>query len=309
QVPYGPALSTLALVWALTLLNLRGVHAAGHFQVATTIIKLLPLLLVIAIAASLLAGSSGEIAPFEPQDLSIPAVSGAAALTLWALLGFEAASAAAERVRDPELNIPRATMWGTAVTGLVYLFVCSAAALMLPQEVASSSPAPLATFVERYWSAGPAVFVTLCAIVSCVGAANGWILIQGEMPRNLACKGQFPYWFAATDGRGTPRRALVAGSALASVLLMINAGKSTQGLFEFLLLVTTSAALWFYLVLAMAAWKLRIVRPFALAGAAYAIWTLWGAGLEADAWSIALVLAGLPVWWWTRRNRAIAEPA
>jgi APA family basic amino acid/polyamine antiporter len=80
-------------------------------------------------------------------------------------------------------------------------------------------------------------------------------------------------------------------------------------LFEFLLLLTTSAVLWFYLALALAAWKLKVARPFAVLGAAYSVWTLWGAGFEADAWSLALTLLGLPIYWWTRREARLAAHA
>ncbi|MXO59096.1 amino acid permease [Altererythrobacter salegens] len=307
-VPFGPAIGALVIVWAITLINLRGVRSAGDFQVLTLAIKLIPLVMVIVIAAALLAGGNAEVAPLQSHEISFSAISGAATLTLFALLGFEVAGVAAERVRNPEVNVPRATMWGTALTGLIYLFVCSAVALMLPQDVATTSAAPLATFVERYWSAGPAALVTVFAIVSCFGAINGWILIQGEMPRAMAEKGELPGWFGVTDAQGTPRRALVTGSVIASVFLLLNGSRSMHGLFDFFLLLTTSGALWFYLVMAMAAWRLKVARPFAVVGVAYSLWTLWGAGLEADLWSFALMLAGLPLYWWTRRDQA-ARPA
>jgi APA family basic amino acid/polyamine antiporter len=297
-----PALAALVLLWAITLLNLRGVRAAGHFQVATLLLKVIPLIVVIVLAAGVLAGGGGEIAPFDPVDIGLTAVNGAAALTLWALLGFECASVAAARVEDPEINIPRATMWGTGLTGLLYLLVCSAIALMLPADLAAASPAPFSTFVERYWSAGPAALVAVFAVVSCVGALNGWVLLQGEMPRDMAARGLLPRWLAKTDMGGTPRRGLLVSAAIASLFVLMNAARTMQGLFEFLLLLSTSAALWLYLACALAAFRLGVARVPAVIGAAYALWTLWGAGVEASALSLALMAAGLPLWWWTRRE-------
>jgi APA family basic amino acid/polyamine antiporter len=75
-----------------------------------------------------------------------------------------------------------------------------------------------------------------------------------------------------------------------------------QGIYEFVLLLSTSAALWLYLAVALAAWRLKVVRPFALIGAIYALWTLWGAGIEASGWSLVLMLAGLPLYWWAKRE-------
>jgi APA family basic amino acid/polyamine antiporter len=307
--PFMPAIAAAGLLWAMTLVNLRGVKAAGRVQVVTVMLKLVPLLVVIALAAGALLAGTGEIAPFEPEAASLSALSGAAALTLWALLGFECASLAAARVKDPALNVPRATMWGTALTGLLYLTVCSGIALMLPQAVASASPAPFATFVARYWSAGPAALIAAFAVISCLGALNGWILMQGELARSMAERGMLPAWLAATDARGTPVRGLVVGSAIASVFALMNASRTMQGLFEFLLLLSTSASLWLYLACAVAAVRLKVAAPWAVLGVVYALWTLWGAGLAASGLSLVLMAAGLPLYWWARRERASVEQA
>lgn len=304
-----PAALAVVLVWALTLNNLLGVRAAGDFQVVTVLLKIVPLLVVIVLAAVVLARGSGTLPPFETDSLSLGRVGGAATLTLWALLGFECASLAAARVRDPEKNVPRATLWGTGLTGLLYLTVCSAIALLLPQDLAASSPAPFATFVDRYWSAGPAALVAVFAIVSCVGALNGWVLMQGEMTRSMAERGLLPAWLAATDARGTPRRALLVSAAIASLFALMNASRTMQGLFEFLLLLSTSASLWLYLAFSLAAWKLGVSRIWALLGAVYALWTLWGAGIDASGLSLLLMAAGLPIYWLARREVAAAAPA
>ena len=300
--PMAPALCSIALVWAMTLINLRGVHAAGNFQILTVVLKTLPLLAVIVVAAIVLGDGSAEIRPYEPATINGTDLRGAAALTLFALLGFECASLAAAQVENPEVNVPRATMWGTALTGLIYLLVCSAVALMLPEAEAVASPAPLASFVARYWSAEAASLVTVFAIISCVGAINGWVLMQGELPRNMAMRRMLPAWFGRTDARGTPLQALIASSVIATLCLLINASRSMQGIYEFVLLLSTSAALWLYLACALAAWRLRIARMVALPGAVYAVWTLWGAGWEASGWSLVLMLAGLPLYWWARRG-------
>jgi basic amino acid/polyamine antiporter, APA family len=115
-----------------------------------------------------------------------------------------------------------------------------------------------------------------------------------------------PARFAATNAAGTPIFAILVSSVIASVFLILNASKSMQALFEFLLLLSTSATLWLYLACALAAFKLRIAIPAALAGAVYALWTLWGAGLEASGLSLVLMLAGLPIYWFATKSNARA---
>lgn len=307
ETPLAPALCSIALVWAMTLVNLRGVQAAGRFQIITVLLKVLPLVAVIVIAVLVLGSGTGEIRPFEMREINGTDLRGAAALTLFALLGFECASLAAAKVENPEVNVPRATMWGTALTGLIYLLVCSFVALMLPEAVIANSPAPLASFVQEYWNAPAAALVSVFAIISCIGAINGWVLMQGELPRNLAERGMLPRWFAATDAIGTPARALIASSVIATVCLLLNSSRSMQGIYEFMLLLSTSAALWLYLACALAAWRMKVVRVFAAVGAVYALWTLWGAGIEASVWSLALMATGIPLWWLARRAPSAAS--
>src|SRR3546814_6460904 len=89
--PFLPALCAMGLVWTMTLVNLRGVRAAGNFQILTLALKLLPLIGVIVLAALVLGDGSGEIRPFQSSEVNAGQLGGAAALTLFALLGFECA--------------------------------------------------------------------------------------------------------------------------------------------------------------------------------------------------------------------------
>ena len=134
------------------------------------------------------------------------------------------------------------------------------------------------------------------------GASSWSLLLQGELPRAMAARGMLPRWFAATDRLGTPRRALLVSCVIATLCLMFNASKDMQGIYEFVLLLSTSAALWLYLACALAAWRMQVSRGAALVGAGYALWTLWGAGVEASGWSLVLMAAGAPLYWWARRG-------
>ena len=308
-IPYAPAMLALALLWSLTFLSLRGARAAGGFQLATLFLKLIPLVVVIVIIM-LVLGRTGtaELAPYPVEGLSLTAVGASATLTLWALLGFESASIVGGKVANPEKTIPRATMVGTAATGLIYLIVCSGIALMLPTEVASASDAPLATFVERYWAREPGLAMASFAGIAALGGLNGWILLQGEVPLAMARAGTLPRWFGKINGRDAPVRALILSSLLASVLLLSNASKSMGGLFTFMALLSTSASLWLYLAIALAAAKHRIALPWALLGAGYALWAIWGAGIYVSLLSLALMVSGLPLYLLARRSAAPEQP-
>ena len=300
-----PALLAVGLIWLVTLVNAGGARAAGAVQVVTSLLKLTPLIAVIVIAAMLYAGDDMPRTALSTEVVAPGAMAGAAALTLWALLGFESATLSSDKVKDPERTVPRATMAGTAVAGLFYLLACSAVILLLPGEQAAASPAPFADAVAPYWGAGAAGLVALFAAISCLGALNGWTLVLGEVPLTLARSGVFPRWFGVTTAGGTPVRAQFAGSALASILVAMNYTRGMTELFTFMALLATVATLVLYLACALAALALlargamrsALLWVLATSGATYSIWAFYGAGVEATGWGAVLLATGLPVWW------------
>jgi basic amino acid/polyamine antiporter, APA family len=296
-VPGATAVAAVGLVWAMTLINLRGARAAGGMQVVTTIIKLVPLLVVVVLVAGVASKSGGaSLAPFHANALSIGAVSGAAALSLWALVGFESASLAFDNVENANVTVPRATMLGAALTGLVYLIVCSGISLLLPAALAAQSHAPFADFVAIYWDRGPSLFIALFAAVSAIGALNGMTLLQGAVPLSLARTGGFPKWFGVTNAAGTPVRALVGSSILTTILVLMNSAQSMGNAFAFMALLSTSVTLFLYFGISVAAIRLKVSRVMATIAAGFSLWTLWGAGVGPSAWSFVLLLSGLPVY-------------
>ena len=292
---------TIAIIGVITLLNLRGARAAGGFQLITTILKLMPLVAVIVILAALAAKGTTPITPFPAEGLSLAAITTSASLTLWALVGFEAVSLASDKIDQPEINVGRATIIGTALTGFIYIIVCSGILLTLPANTLAASNAPFALFIETYWSRDAALAVAAFAAISAVGALNGFVLIQGEIPLTMARAGLLPSWFGATNAAGTPVRMLIISSLFACALVLFNASKSLGSLFAFMALLSTSATLWLYLALALSALRLGIARIIAGIGGLYALWTLWGAGTDASGLSLILMLTAVPFYLWMRR--------
>jgi APA family basic amino acid/polyamine antiporter len=297
------ALCSIGFLWAMTGINLIGARAAGMTQIVTTIIKLIPIAVVLVLLAVTVGSGTAQVAPFPAQGLTGAGITASAALTLWALLGFESASVAADKVRDPARTIPRATLIGTAATGLIYLLVCSGIALTLP-AAETQTGSPFGAFVSHYWSPGPASFIALFVAISCLGALNGWTLLMGEVPLAMARAGELPRWLAGTDAKGTPVRGLILSTILASLLLVANSLQGLVALFTAMALLATSATLWLYVGCALASMRFRVVVPAAVVGLGYALWTLWGAGIVASGSSVLLMAAGLPFYWWARRGRA-----
>ena len=314
-----PAAASLAFLWLLTLVNCMGVRSAGGVQVATMILKLVPLAGVILVALWLLADGSAAVTPHDEVPIGLGAIGIAATLTLFPMLGFESAMAAGDRVENAERNVPRATLMGVLIAGLIYLLACSAVTLMLPAAALVASNAPFATFFATLVDPSLGPPIALFVAVSALGALNGFVLLQAEMPLALARDGLLPAWIAKLNRNEIPWRIHLISTGLATLVVLSNYARGMADLFQFMLLVTTSVTIIFYSACAAAALKLAARRKIAattgfvavtLAALLYSAWAFYGAGIEASLWSLAMTAAGIPIYLVLRSSlrRRGAEP-
>lgn len=309
---YGAA-AAIAAIWLLTWVNARGVREAGGVQLATTLLKLVPL---VAIGTAGLASlHAAHFTPFNASGTStLSAVSSTAALTLWAFLGLESATIPAADVERPDRTIPRATVAGTVVAAAVYIAATVGVMGVLPPSALAASTAPLADAASRMWGPGAAALVAAGAAVSCFGALNGWTLLMGQMPRAAAADGLLPPAFARLNARGAPALALVLSSVLVTLVVGLNYTHGLVAGFTFIILLSTLATLVAYLFSTAAsavAWLRDAARPrragplgVALLAFGYTAWAVVGAGRDAVFWGLLLLIAGVPVYAWATRRTA-----
>ncbi|MCG9081877.1 amino acid permease [Laribacter hongkongensis] len=311
--------TAIALVWCVTLINLRGVESTGRMAVITTIIKLLPLL---AIATIGLLWFNPDNLVFNPGNKPVgDSISAVAALTLWAFLGMESASVPAGDVENPEKTIPRATIIGTLLAAVVYIGVTVAVMGVLPHDVLASSPAPMADAARVMWGDWAYAAVGLGAVVSCLGAINGWSLMPCHVSLAAARDGLFPRQFARLNGNRVPAWGLVVSSSLMTLLLVLNysGSKGMVEIFNFIILLATMTTLLPYAFTAVAELMFMARGQMPATGAGrriviaslafvYAVWALYGSGAETVLWGVILLMLGLPVYvWMAKEKREAAE--
>jgi len=307
ETPAHTALATLALVWLLTLVNCAGIRTAAWVQGVTTVLKLLPLVAVAVLLAWRLP--SLEWSALGAARVTLNGAASVATLALWAMLGLESATIPADKVSGSGATVRRATLLGTVATVLVTTLACAAVLLLVPASRLVASSAPFAEPVKDAWGAWAGRAVSLFAAISAIGALNGWILVQGELPRVMARDGLFPRALGRTSASGTPVPALVATSVLVTALVLLNLDRTLVGVFTFFVLLSTTATLVAYLACSLALLRLRAAagaRGLALLGtlgALYSLAALAGAGQEAVLWGAVLLLAGLPAYVGLKRAR------
>ncbi len=321
-----PALTALLMIWAFILVNLMGARLAGWVQMFTTVLKLVPQFAVIVLGLWLLLTNPGVYtAHVPPNPPSWHEVSTVSTLALFAMLGIECAMIPAARVRDPERNIPRATLVGTLLTAVIYICISVVPMLLIPQQELAASNAPFADLFARVLGGRYGAALAAFVVVSGLGVLNGWTLLAGEVLQSMGRHGGLPAALSSENSRGAPARALLLTGILTTAALLINYMDSIAEAFGLLIVIATAATLPLYFgsTLALIVLRRRGELPAAnarhrlpvavpLLALAYCAWASIGIGAKPLLWTLVLVGAGLPVYLWSlrvQRRAALAAPA
>jgi APA family basic amino acid/polyamine antiporter len=305
------AAAALAVIWVCTAINVSGVSMGGLTQLVMTLLKLVPLVVIIGLA--LVAGEPENVPAFNPGDRPVlGALAATALLTMWAFAGLEAGAVAADDVVDAQRTIPRAVVIGTITVTIVYIAATAAVMSLTPMEALAQSTSPFAEAARALGAWGPP-FIALGALVSTSGCVNGHVLLAGQIPMALALDGLLPRRWAKRNRRGAPQGPLILSAALASLFLVFNYAEGLVAAFTFLIMMSTLTLLAPLAVAALAdirhSW--RRSRAWAAIGVlalAYSAFAIVGSGFEVIAWGLVLMAIGAPLYY-LARARLAAEPS
>lgn len=316
----------LITIWIVALINCASVAAGGRTALVVTIAKV-ALVFGVGLAAFVFAagdwshlGASGLGGTCDGVAGSARggiAGFGAAMLgALWAYDGWNNVAPLAGEIRDPQRNLPRAFVGGMLVVATLYLFVNLAYYYALtPQEIASVpvSSSVATEVLKRFWGPAAVSLTAVALMVSSFGSLHASVLANSRIPFAMARDGVFFRGLARLSPRANvPARAILAQAAWGSVL-------AVSGSYDALTdsVIFTS---WAFYGLSMASlFVFRRTMPdaprpyralgypvvpllFLLVTGALLVNTFVAAPRQALQ-GVAVLLAGLPFyWWWTRRR-------
>jgi basic amino acid/polyamine antiporter, APA family len=310
----------IALVglWVPAIVNLAGVRQMAWFQNLTVILKFLPLLFVGIVGWFFV--SKGNFGAFNASGGSLYGAIGiAAGVALFSFIGVEVAAITAKRVRNPRKNVGRASVLGTLASAVLYLAVTAAIMGLVPHHALVNDTAPFVTafgtiFTHGAWAGK---LVAALAVVSGIGALNGWTLVTTEVSRAVAQDGLFPKAFAWSDRKDTAWFGVVMAAVLPS-LLMLWSYTTKTGLTVFTdlvdLTVVTVAIPYLFSACAQLAylvskrrrvqgWQLGRDLTIAGAGVLFSMWVTFAAGYQSVYQALILVLAGVILYAFLKARR------
>jgi APA family basic amino acid/polyamine antiporter len=219
------------------------------------------------------------------------------------------AAITAKRVKGPRKNVGRASLLGTAASAILYLAASAAVMGLVAQHSLVNNGAPFVDAFQTIFSHGvwAGKLVAALAVISGIGALNGWTLVTTEVSRAAANDGLFPKAFAWTDRKDSAWFGIVIAALLPSLLMLWRYTSST-GLTVFtelvdLTVVTVAIPYLFsacaqltYLVSRrrrVQGWLLARDLTITAAATLFSLWVTFAAGYSAVYQAMVVVLAGV----------------
>jgi APA family basic amino acid/polyamine antiporter len=170
----------VAVIVALSVVNVLGIRWGGAVQVVFTGLKVAALLGIVALGflspARDLANWSWPARSPDPAFFSLFGL--AMVEALWAYDGWTNATTVAEEMRDPERNVPRSLIIGTAIVCGIYVSTNLAYHTLLSVGQIQGSRTVAADAAQRALGPAGAGAVAAAVMVSTFGAVNG-VLLSG----------------------------------------------------------------------------------------------------------------------------------
>ena len=216
-------LFAIALILALAWLNYYGVKIGGDVQVAVTVVKVALIAFIIVAGLGFGPAHTAAAGPGDHPAAPLTTAGFFAALVaaLWAYDGWNNVSMVASEVRDPQRNLPRSLIWGTAAVIGIYLLANAAYFRVLSAAEVGGTPRVAAEMMRRILGEPGANAVSVAAMISIFAALNGSILSGSRVPYAAARDGYFFGPIGRVHPRyRTPGVSILALSAWAALLAL-----------------------------------------------------------------------------------------
>lgn len=323
-LPYVPltfSRRTVVAILAVGLFAFVHIRGVGPGRIVSNLLatlKVTALLVFIAVGFSIGAGSSANL----------QAVAGAVTPTAWLLAlipvmftysGWNAAAYMAEEIRDPGRNVPLALSLGTVAVVVVYLLINMLYLYVMPVgELATVKGSVLDVVAERLLGAQAGDIMGVVSIISLAAGISAWTFAGPRVYYAMARDGVFfPAAARVHPKFKTPAISIVAQALWATVLILTGSLDALTNYVGFA--ITLFAGIAVAAVFVLRAREPDAPRPFKALGypltpAVFALVSLLmvlnaiynnpGPSLG----GVAIMAAGIPLYFWFTRRRAGSGP-
>jgi arginine:ornithine antiporter/lysine permease len=312
-----------ALIWVMHFLVLYGVKRAATLTVVASIVNVTTIVVALCAMALAVKGRMFTL-DFWGQASHLGSVMGQVKstmlVTLWVFIGIEGAVVVSDRAKKVS-QVGMATFFGLLVCTALYFLLSALPFGILTQHQLAGLDTPSAAYVLKAavgnWGA---VFVIVALLVSLLSCWLAWTILVGELPYQGAKNGVFPRFLAEENRFHAPAASLWLSSAVMQAVVFVVL--FAHNAWMWLISVTGIMILPPYLASALFLWRFSGTATYvasksesavqakwsAMLTAIYSLWLMYAAGLQFLLMSTILFAVGIPVFYFARRENAVADP-
>lgn len=226
---------TLMMMIASYAVNALSPKLAGHFQVSTTVIKLIPLLLMAIVGLIVGLANGTTVQNFTAVHTEVGTSSvllGAVVSTAFAYEGWIIATGINAELKNAKRNLPIALTVGATIIVCIYVLYYVGVAGGAPTSELIGKGAT-AAFINVFGNTLGNI-LNLFVAISCMGTLNGLMLANARGMYALAARGRgpAPSVFNSVDSEtNVPNNSAVAGLLLAAFWFLYFYGSQFAGWF------------------------------------------------------------------------------
>lgn len=215
--PFVQKAIAISIIAVLSIVNLIGIDLVKWFNNLSTVGKMIPLVIVIAMGIFFIKGSN--FTQSLDVELNIKSASQAAILIFYAFTGFENISIPAGDMENPQKNIPKATIISLVLISAIYFLIQTICIGILGTDLAESAT-PFADAATVMFGNVGMVIVTAGTVISIIGINVANSFAAPKLPVALAEDGLCPKVLAKKDSRGIPVMAIIVTGTLTILLTL-----------------------------------------------------------------------------------------
>ncbi|MGV8930682.1 MAG: amino acid permease [Luteimonas sp.] len=225
----------IVLIWLMFALNLIGPRGIARFQSFCVIFGLLPVVAVLTAGWSSFDGDLYRAAWNVTDRSDVSVVFSSLAPIFWAFVGLETGAMVAGVVDDPDRNVPRATLGGIVIAGVVYLVSSVLMMGIVPAAEMANSSAPFALVAGKMFGVWAIPVIAAAAALKATGTLGGWMLVTGESGARAAQRGLLPSVFGRVRDNGSAGWGLFIIAMAMTALALLTSSSTVAGQFETLI--------------------------------------------------------------------------
>ncbi|MRN06598.1 amino acid permease [Lactobacillus sp. 0.1XD8-4] len=297
------------ILWGYTAITWFGVREASILNAVITILKILPLVLVVIVG----------IFDFQPHIFDVPdwssilavnhqqvslgeQISGAMSTIVWCFVGIEAAVSMSRRAKQAK-DVGKATVISFVIVLVLYISISILPMGILPAKELSQASVPLAAALN-HTALGTigSLIIKVGLLISLLGALLSWFMIGPEIAYVTSYDKDMPRPFRLVNKHNVPGFALIVYTLIMQICLLVLLLPQLQTAYTIAYTLAATMTLVAYLLSALYGLKLAFneklglgFKVIAFLASLYAIYMLIASGLEYVFASAIIFALGIPL--------------